>query len=134
MQQTLHPMLVHFHIGLLVTAFGFEALGAWRRHAGLRQAAFYMLIAGFLGLLVSVPSGLWAARAQAAGAQRLVAIHRDLGLGATVFFAVALALRTALARRDKPGMALDWSYAVLLVLGLALLAATGYYGGRIVYG
>jgi uncharacterized membrane protein len=134
MQETLHPMLVHFHIGLLATASVFELLGVWRRHAGLRQAAFYMLIVGLLGLLVSVPSGLWAAQEQAAGAQRLVALHRDIGLAATVLFAVVVGLRTALARREKPGPALAWTYGVLLPVAVAFLAVTGYYGGRIVYG
>jgi uncharacterized membrane protein len=63
-----------------------------------------------------------------------VAIHRDFGLGATVLFAVVLGLRTCLARREKPGAALAWTYGVLLVVAVAFLAVTGYYGGRIVYG
>jgi len=134
MQETLHPLLVHFHIGLLVAAFGFEVLGAWRRHAGLRQAAFYMIAAGFLGLLVSVPSGLWAAETQPQGALGLVKIHRDFGLAATILFAIVLGLRTALARCETPGRAMLWAYGALFLIAIGCLAVTGYYGGRIVYG
>jgi len=134
LQQTLHPMVVHFHIGLLVGASAFEVLGALMRRAGLRQAAFYMMWAGFLGLLVSLPTGLWAAGEQPKTALHLVRLHRDFGLAATIVFAFVLGLRTVLARRKEAGAALRWAYAALLVVAVVLLGTTGFLGGKLVWG
>lgn len=134
MQETLHPMLVHFHIGLLATAFGFEVVGAWRRHAGLRQAAFYMLIVGFLGLLVSVPSGLWAAALPSMSKSALVHTHWNLGIATAAVLVVVVALRVMLARGTNPRPRVAAAYAVLLACGVALMALTGYYGARVVWG
>ena len=134
LQFTLHPMVVHFHVGLLVGAFAFEVLGTLARRASLRQAAFYMMWAGFLGLLVSLPTGLWAAGEQPKRALHLVRLHRDSGLTATIVFAFVLGLRTLLARRKEPGAALRWGYAGLLVVAIVLLGMTGYFGGKLVWG
>src|ERR1700759_2299570 len=54
----LHPMLVAFPIGLLVTSFVFDLIARWRDVSSLAAAAWYCMIAGLVGAAIAAIPGI----------------------------------------------------------------------------
>jgi uncharacterized membrane protein len=52
-----HPAIIHFPIALVVFSFVADWLGYFRRSDSLRAAAFWSLVAAFLGATVAVATG-----------------------------------------------------------------------------
>ncbi|MBS1864684.1 MAG: hypothetical protein JSS69_02095, partial [Acidobacteria bacterium] len=55
-----HVVLVHFPIGLCLTAVIFEVLGKWRENAALISASYYNQVAAAIASLPVVATGLLA--------------------------------------------------------------------------
>jgi uncharacterized membrane protein len=55
----LHPMLVHFPIGLTGAGALFILLAAWKKSAALEQAAFANIVLASLGTLVAGLAGMY---------------------------------------------------------------------------
>ena len=53
----LHAMAVHFPIALLIVGFLFEVISFFYKKEFFRQSAFYLLILGMLGTVVSYLAG-----------------------------------------------------------------------------
>ncbi len=123
-----HPAAVHFPIALLATA-GFAAIrAARRRRPGDAEAARLTLWLGALSAALAAPLG-WAAAAFARVAPETapwLTAHRWTGTSAAVVaLAAALASSSPRARSLSP-----W----LLALAIALVLATGFLGGAVVWG
>lgn len=143
----LHPLLVHFPIALLFMAFVFDGIGWLWKSASLRLAGLYCLVAGAVGTVLGVLSGLATPEAREREGLtalqhrvlsvssfftgRRVEVHKHWGYVLLALVVLWLAARIlAYARRpDRPGMAM-----IAGALALAVLVATGYSGGELVYG
>jgi uncharacterized membrane protein len=140
----LHPIVVHFAIGLLVSGVLFRCaclVGGLLRTARLEfagPAACVLLLAGTLATTVAVKSGELARRDAESipGATPELDEHEEWGdRTLRVFAVVALLETTALVLRQsrKGRSSLRAASGALGLLGLFLVYETGEHGGQAVY-
>jgi uncharacterized membrane protein len=124
----IHPMLVGFPIGLLVTSLLFDVIALLTSESSLAVAAFYMIGAGVIGGLVSAVFGLidWLAIPLRTRAKGIGLWH---GLGNVVV--VGLFILSWLNRRDAP-QAPEAAALILSLLGVGVMGITGWLGGELV--
>lgn len=125
----IHQMLIVFPLGLLATALFFDLIAlVLGRHAGLFNAAFYMIAAGVITGLVAAVFGLIDFLAIPAGtrAKRLGWLHGGGNVVVVILFAGSWLLRRE-APADPPTLAI-----VLAAAGAALATVTGWLGGELV--
>src|SRR3981189_3601484 len=93
-----HVVLVHFPIGLCLTAVIFEVLGKWRKNAALISAAYYNQLAAAIASLPVIVTGLLAWHYQLEGARLkgnlLVHVFFGVALGILMWAVVALYRRS----------------------------------------
>jgi uncharacterized membrane protein len=124
----LHQMLIVFPLGLLATSLFFDVIGLTTHHAGLVQAAWYMIAAGVISGLIAAVFGLIDYLGIPGGtrAKRVGTLH---GIGNVVV--VLLFSASWFLRRDHP--ANPGSLPVILsAIGAALGGVTGWLGGELV--
>jgi len=126
----LHPLLVHFPVGLLVSGALFELYGGLRGDEVVKTAgafnvrlgfwcAWPVLAVGLLGVMhLEVP----------AGAKPILGYHI---LGA--FLSVGLFLAVMLLGRFGKRPAMKVLRGLFLATGLASVLVTGYMGGELVH-
>jgi uncharacterized membrane protein len=121
----IHPMLVGFPIGLLVTSLLFDVIALLTSESSLAVAAFYMIGAGVIGGLVSAVFGLidWLAIPLRTRAKGIGLWH---GLGNVV--AIGLFILSWLNRRDAP-QAPEAAALIVSLLGVGVIGITGWLGG-----
>jgi len=139
---SLHVLLVHFPIALLVVALLFD-IGClfFRRRAWLDRAATSLYFIGTVGAGAAYLSGQRAAAAlhEISGtAEATLADHQDLALATLAAFSGVTLLRMLvswLARNDRRIQLGVFRLAALpiAIAGLALLALTADRGGALVY-
>ena len=129
----IHPIVVHFPIALLCASVAFDLLARSWPTGGLRETSLYTLLAGVMSAALAVATGgMEEDLAERAGApEAVLELHESLGTVTLVVFVVLLGLRLA--------MQWDWLKEIrsltlgLGVIGLVILALTGYWGGELVY-
>ena len=128
----LHPLLVHFPIGLVLIAAVAELLamttGLWDWRvvavANVRAGAVFAIGAAVTGWRLGSSAGIEATTS--------LEWHRWLGtIAAAAVFGAALT--TAGARGGRSPLAL-WVYRITLFWAAALVAVTGHLGGLLVWG
>ena len=127
----LHPLLVHFPIGLVLIAAVAEvvamATGLWDWRAvavaNVRVGALFAIGAAMAGWRLASSPGIEATSS--------LEWHRWLGTIAAL--AVAGAALTTAGARDRSAFAL-WIYRITLFWAAALVAVTGHLGGLLVWG
>lgn len=126
----LHPMLVGFPLGLLVTSVGFDIAFLLTGEDTFAVTAFYMIIVGLsLGLLAAVVGVVdWFYIEKGTRAQRVGVWHGLGNLASLLLFGASLYLRGA-APGYSPAGGAWW----LSVGGAALLVVTGWLGGELVF-
>ena len=129
----IHPMVVHFPIALLMASVLLDLLAARWHQIGFPEASLYTLIGGLAGAVVSVITGSFAEElVEKSGVpEAALDLHETLGYATLWLFVGLLAIRLGMSRgwlREIPAL----SIGVGLV-GVVILAATGYYGGSLVY-
>ncbi|MEV0347001.1 DUF2231 domain-containing protein [Nonomuraea sp. NPDC050680] len=123
-----HPMLIVFPLGLLVTAVIFDILHLITNGSGFPVAAAYTIAAGIIGGVVAGVFGLidWVAIPAGSRAKRIGALHGIGNVLVLVLFAISWLLRTGT----------DWvptvPALVLSFAGVLLGAVTGWMGGELV--
>ncbi|MCC6168783.1 MAG: DUF2231 domain-containing protein [Caldilineaceae bacterium] len=144
--ETLHPPVVHFPIALLLLGSAAALLDlAGVRRAELRVLAWWPLRLGWLGAGAAVLTGLLAQSGLPPRPPYSTALNWHIGSGLTILLVYGTLLyRQWLwsAKRRRRGPAPDdlldapgarvWVIA-LLVLGMALVALSGWLGGELVY-
>lgn len=152
----IHPILVHFPIGLLVVYSIFECVRVRR----LEEAEWWLmtkaaiLFTGFLGALAALWTGETAA-SLAGGETPLIELHSSFAGAAVATYGVLVAhYLVSLARRFSFHARLEgvpraiasfayaandlvfkpWLVVILAFLGFALMGVTGALGGALVYG
>jgi plastocyanin len=125
-----HPAMTVFPIGMLLGAALAELLLITSHKPWLDGASRWCVIVGAIGAVITAPLG-WAFAA-GHGGSRLLEIHRWLGTTAAAGAVVILLLSE---RSHRPG-ATRWrtAFRTVLFLAVPLVAATGFFGGAMVYG
>jgi uncharacterized membrane protein len=142
----LHPIIVHFPIGLLLTVPILIVLGLlWRKHRfGFNAAALAMMVMGTIAAFVATATGDAAGELaeRTAGVQAVLEHHEELGettrnifAALTAVFAVMLGVGYYLRAKLNAAVAAG---AILVFLaayaaGSLVLMNTGHEGGRLVH-
>lgn len=130
--QSITPWLIHFPIVVLVIGVALDLYGLARRHDGTRHVALYLLVAGFVGSLLSAFLGFRSAHPADGAASSSAALHQILSIMSLAIFGGLLLLRAALRRQKEPrimGM-----YLVLAIAGIIALIVAGLFGTELLAG
>jgi uncharacterized membrane protein len=141
----LHPAVVHFPIGLLITG-SFVALlylFGWRRYYAA-QSAWLMLLIGWFGGILAILTGLLAQRElpPLAPYRDILDWHTGSGIALAAIYGFLLYRRWLWRQRRKATDPVDlldhagarWWLAFVLLLGVGLVVLSGFLGGVLVYG
>jgi len=123
-----HPMLVVFPLGLLVTSLIFDFIQLGTGNASWGLVAKYMIGAGVVGGLAAAVFGLvdWLAIPKGTRAKAIGAWH---GIGNVIV--VLLFIGSWLLREPSTGQPVSGAI-VLSVIGVCIGAVTGWLGGELV--
>ena len=127
----LHPVLVHFPIALIVTAFACELVSMATRSAEWHMAAVSNLRIGTACAVGSAIAGWIFACSPMVEMSPSLEWHRWVGASATV--AAVAAVVSAYRSGDRPSRSM-WIYRVALGTAAALVGVTGHLGGVLVWG
>ena len=124
----IHPMLVVFPLGLLVTSVLFDIIRLAGGSPGLGVASWYMIAAGVLGGLAAAVLGFvdWLAIPTGTRARQVGLVH---GVGNVVV--VGFFILSWLTRIGDPAHAGAGPF-ILALIGVSLLLVTGWLGGELV--
>lgn len=124
-----HPMLVAFPLGLLVTAVIFDVVYLVNHQPGFATASAYMIAAGVIGGFAAGVFGLidWLGIPAESRARRVGLIHGVGNFVVLLFFAGSFTLRAEAAGWEPSGWALACSF-----VGLIAGAASAWLGGELV--
>lgn len=144
--QSLHPLVVHFPIALLITAPLLVLIAAGVTPEKARPylfSGFLLMFLGTMAILVAVPSGEAAGRladrtpeinATLELHEQLAERTRILFITLTIFFAIIVFLSARLKAKGRlVTTALPLIFLGLYSVGLMNLAATAHNGGRLVH-
>jgi uncharacterized membrane protein/nitrite reductase/ring-hydroxylating ferredoxin subunit len=132
LRHPLHPILVHFPIGLFVLSFLLDlaSLAFPSLPALVRDAFYAMLLGTITGLIASVPGFVDYTDIRGDHpAKRTATAHLALNLVVIALYGINLGVRSSMLAAAKTPLA----PLVLSLLGVALLSLSGYLGGRLVY-
>jgi uncharacterized membrane protein/nitrite reductase/ring-hydroxylating ferredoxin subunit len=129
----LHPALIHLPIGLFVFSVLLDIASYFVADGNpFVRGAFYAMLFGVVAALVAAVPGLVDRAAIRADhpARKTATTHMQLNLAMIAIFAVDMVLRfNRLAEPETPPLLF-----LLSLLGVAILAVSGYLGGTLVYG
>lgn len=131
-----HPMFVHFPIGLLVTAVALDVISLIPRTEAIRRAVPVLYVAGALSAIATYFTGQAAADGLAipADAEPILTEHADFALWTVIFFGVFAAVRAGVEWL-VPSAKLPFRSALVAVAigGLVLIWETAERGSAMVY-
>jgi uncharacterized membrane protein len=123
-----HVVLVHFPIGLFISAVVFDIAARWTRRRALADAAYYNMLGAAISTLPVLATGVLAWRFQLEG-QRLkglLLLHLLLGGLASALIWLVWWLHRWTRRRTE---SLPTYGFLLESLAVAIVAVTGHLGG-----
>lgn len=126
----LHPFVIHFPIALIVAAGIAELFSLTQRHTGMTSAVTFCLLIGSASAVMAAISGWVFAMEQgyAIGMDTEIHnLHRWLGVACALICPVLLAI-DLLSIKDRR------FFRYCLLVGIALVLATGHFGGMLIYG
>src|SRR5947207_6570681 len=128
----LHPLLVHFPIGLFFFSFVLDIAHLILRSApALVVGAFYSMAFGIIGALIAAAPGFadYVEIRRDHPARRTATWHMLLNLSAVALYAANLYLR----RDQIAALSVPESGLALSFVGVVVLSVSGYLGGTMVY-
>jgi uncharacterized membrane protein len=129
----LHAALNDFPAALLVAALVFELLGSALKREALRTAGFWMLIAGVVGALGAILSGLRAESTIEHGAASHMLMERHESLAITTGVVFALLALWRVLRRQRMGPRERPAFLAAAAVGVLLLTYVAHLGGNLVF-
>jgi len=129
-----HPMMTHFPIALILTAFLFVVLGFFWKSGPYDTISVYLLYIASLSSIVTVTLGLMAG----AGASYPTFLadyfttHRLLGITTGVFTLLTTYFGYRLLHGKQSEMI--WIYRLSLLVTAILVGVTGHFGATLVFG
>jgi uncharacterized membrane protein len=130
----LHPLVVHFPIGLLTIAAVIEGLHLLRRRSVPSEAGTYCLAFGVAGAIVSASLGTLNAGHQTITGEAAVTLERHQAMGWIAVIAAVAALGAGQMARRAGKVRAVAVYLGLVFATSAVVGATGHLGGELVYG
>jgi uncharacterized membrane protein/mono/diheme cytochrome c family protein len=121
----LHPLVVHFPIGLLVVALFMEMLTLNGKRPGLREGINWMVYIGALSAILSASLG-WFLKTFDEYSGELIEWHQNLGIATAIFSVV-----TAYILYKSSKLV---AYRASLVISVVLLTITGHLGANLTHG
>ena len=125
-----HPAIIHFPIALLCAAAMAEILLAVTGRSLFRDAVRFCVWGGALGAVGAGLLGWLFGGFRIVDEEWLMTSHRWLGTSTAAWAILTLALSERVARSTAP----RGGFRAALCVGAALVAATGFLGGSLVYG
>ena len=124
----IHPILIPFPLGLLVTSFIFDIIYLITDNDAFSIAAFWMIAAGVIGGLAAAAFGIidFSGVPDDTRAHSIGLWHAVSSVSMIVLFAVSWLLR--LSEPAEPGII----PIILSLVGAALAGLTGWFGGELV--
>jgi uncharacterized membrane protein/nitrite reductase/ring-hydroxylating ferredoxin subunit len=132
LQHPIHPMLVHFPIGLLLLSFILDLASlVCSEVPKLVASSFYAMLLGTITALMAAVPGLvdYSDIRRDHPGKRTATAHMILNLIAVVLYGINLWIRAPALGDAK----ISWLPFILSIIGIGLLCASGYLGGRLVY-
>ncbi len=129
----IHPLIVHLPIALLTFSFLFDFLGLLAKKEQFERTAWWGFLAGTIGLLLSVATGLSAESSTiiSDAAREHFDSHQQLAFAVTGLYSFLLFWRVA--SRTKLPLSKQKAFVTLSFLGVILIWTTAWYGGELVY-
>ncbi len=131
----LHQATVHFPIALLLTSVGCEIGGAlFKKAESLRATAFWSHILGTISAAIAVALGWFGnpVRGKNDEFAQMVNVHQWWGIAAlSIFMFLAIWRLRRVKNRDLPGKFERACYGALSLLGVFVIAMTGWLGGHL---
>ncbi|HKJ42049.1 MAG TPA: DUF2231 domain-containing protein [Sunxiuqinia sp.] len=129
-----HAMIIHFPIALLLAGFLSEILGLVTKREFFKQAAVFLLFLGALGAIVAYVSGNAAGEGIEEGPLKNPLELHELAATVTIWLAIVTAmLRGTILLLKYNRRWLNWAFIILFTALSGSVAATGYFGGQLVY-
>lgn len=126
----IHPMLVHFPIALFVSALMANVFGMISKCESVKRTAWHLYSMAVFFTVFAVSSGLWEEN-RLHLRHPVASLHKNFALAtlgvSLVMFAVLYFMRKKASRKFQP------IFLITLTIITALIIATAYNGGRLVY-
>ena len=127
----LHPLMVHFPLGLLIFAAILELFTLRNFNSSMRPGINLLILAGVATSALSVSFGLLLSEDGDYG-EELLFLHQWIGI-ATCLLAIGTWLRLRAAVKDNSLLIIK-SYRVLLFLTAIGVSVAGHYGASLTHG
>ena len=126
----LHPLLVHFPIGLLISGALLEFFGRIQKEEAVLTAGWFNIRLGFWCALPVMVVGLLGARSLdiEEKVKPFLSSHILFAFSTALIFAIALVVY-----RFRNRVWVNVLYNILLAAGLFCALGTGYYGGEMAH-
>jgi uncharacterized membrane protein/nitrite reductase/ring-hydroxylating ferredoxin subunit len=132
LRHPIHPMLVHFPIGLFVLSFIFDLVSFFLPGTPflLRDSFYAMLLGVVVALLAAIPGLVdYSDIRRDHPGKRTATIHMVLNLAAVAIYAFNFWLRFP----PRFGSSIGLLPLFLSVVGISLISISGYLGGKLIY-
>jgi len=132
LRHPVHPMLVHFPIGLFLLSFILDLVNLTCPDVpALLRGSFYAMLLGIItALLAAVPGFVdYTDIRRDHPGKGTATTHMTLNLIVVAIYTINLWIRAPALAEPKVG----WMPLVLSIIGIGALSASGYLGGRLVY-
>ncbi len=131
--QNIHPLIIHFPIGLLMGAVPFYFVAWILRKEEIAKTGFWVLLLGTLSLVVAVATGLYAEQGvmvHLSVREKLLLPHKQWMIATSVLCFITTAW--AIIARPFPK---KWRvvFLALLLIMVGVMTIGADYGGRLVY-
>lgn len=132
---SLHPLIVHFPIALLLTSILADLLALLCHRAAFQEVALFLLVLGVIGAIAAGVSGEQAGEAVAhlPDLRGAVEQHEDFATGAIWLFIALLLSRLYTVIKGRFASTFQALYLIISLVAGGLLMATAYSGGNLVY-
>jgi uncharacterized membrane protein len=126
----IHPMLVPLPIGLWIFSFVCDLIFMFGSGAPVwKTVALYTMVGGLVGALLAALPGLVDLLSLPPGPRKTAIIHMSINLTVVAIFALNIWLRVSAGDAGATSTRPVW----LSLLAIALLAVSGWLGGKLVY-
>ena len=127
----LHPLIVHFPIGVLIVALLLELFTLNKKKPELRSGIHILLVIGAISAVLAAIFG-WLLQTQDQYSGDILGFHKWFGIATALLAAIALMVHRQIIRRDK--WALLKTYRAVLITTVLGVSVTGHFGASLTHG
>jgi uncharacterized membrane protein/nitrite reductase/ring-hydroxylating ferredoxin subunit len=132
LRHPIHPMLVHFPIGFFILSLLLDIASLVLPETPyLLRSSFYAMLLGVIGALVAAVTGFvdYTDIRNDHPGKRTATAHMTLNLLVVAAYGINLGLRSS----ELANLKVSVAPLILSLVGVGLLSASGYLGGKLVY-